>query len=352
MITINQLLEKTNEMLYNIRPSNKMLEDYLAELLEEYESLVHKLDFDSIKAQIKTSKENVLENISMSKELIAKVLKYYSEAKIAESISELKEYVLNNKLLLTLTIDSATNKEDKNWYRMRNQEKHKRVYSSNEMFHIPFELRGKVNTQRYSLPGYPCLYISRSIWATWEEMHEPKLADFSVARLEPQNSFDVLDLRMINIETVDNYELDKVLSTLPLIISCSIKVLNPDDNFKPEYIIPQLVMLALVADEKRIGCAYTSTQRNPFFNWDMRKLDNIALPVHFVEKEGLCPKLKSYFQITDATNYEYEMLKKAFCTTFWATDDDYGIHDEGEEYGNSIFGQLEERLMDMPLKNL
>ena len=76
MITINQLLEKTNEMLYNIRPSNKMLEDYLAELLVEYESLVHELDFDSIKAQIKTSKENVLENISMSKELIAKVLKY------------------------------------------------------------------------------------------------------------------------------------------------------------------------------------------------------------------------------------------------------------------------------------
>ena len=55
MITINQLLEKTNEMLYNIRPSKKMLEDYLAELLEEYESLVHDLDFDSIKN--KTIKE-------------------------------------------------------------------------------------------------------------------------------------------------------------------------------------------------------------------------------------------------------------------------------------------------------
>ena len=83
MITINQLLEKTNKMLHNIRPSKKMLEDYLAELLEEYESLVLELDFDSIKAQVKTPKEKVLENISMSKELIAKVLKYYSEANLS-----------------------------------------------------------------------------------------------------------------------------------------------------------------------------------------------------------------------------------------------------------------------------
>lgn len=264
----------------------------------------------------------------------------------------MKKYLADKNKFLSMSVDMF-NENDRYWYRMRKQEKYKKVFPHKEMFHIPFQLRGKVNTQRYSLPGYPCLYISRSIWATWEEMHEPNLSDFCVARLEPQLSFEVLDLRIIDSSSLDSYDIDKVLETLPLIIACSIKVLSPDDNFKPEYILPQLVMLALVEDTERIGCAYTSTQRNSFFQWkDKHKLDNIALPVKAVETEGLCSKLCSYFKVTDATNYEYEMLAEAFNSTFWMEINEDGRFDESKEYENSIFGQLENRLKGKEAKSL
>lgn len=34
-----------------------------------------------------------------------------------------------------------------------------------DLFHIPFELRHLVATQRYSIPGLPCLYLAGSLYA-------------------------------------------------------------------------------------------------------------------------------------------------------------------------------------------
>ncbi len=45
-------------------------------------------------------------------------------------------------------------------YKMRVGTNH--TYSKNEMFHIPFELRGLVKTNRYSIPGLPCVYLGSS----------------------------------------------------------------------------------------------------------------------------------------------------------------------------------------------
>lgn len=44
-------------------------------------------------------------------------------------------------------------------------------FTYKDMFHIPFSKRGIVQTQRYSFPGYPCLYVGESVYACWEEMH-------------------------------------------------------------------------------------------------------------------------------------------------------------------------------------
>ncbi|MGG2305084.1 hypothetical protein ACE4Z6_27055, partial [Salmonella enterica] len=52
---------------------------------------------------------------------------------------------------------------NQNFYRIR-EKNDNQVYSSNEMFHIPFQLRGKVITQRYSIPGFPSLYLGTSLY--------------------------------------------------------------------------------------------------------------------------------------------------------------------------------------------
>lgn len=342
-MTITDLIKKTTELLITVRHKDEPLEEYIINILSHYQEDVCELEIDT-----DWDKDSVLKDISDIKEAITNSLKDYSSAHIDDSIKHIKE-ILKDKKLLTLEIDSE-DKEYSKWFRMRKSEANHHTFPANEMFHIPFQSRGKVNTQRYSLPGYPCLYISRSIWATWEEMHEPNLANFCVSRLQPISSFKVLDLRIIDKNILSRNDIKDILCTIPLTIACSIKVRNPDDNFKPEYIIPQLVMLALVDDADRYGCAYTSTQRNPLFEWDLRKLDNIALPVKMIQSKGFCSKLCNLFRITDATNYEYEMLKKPFETSFWVTVDDYGMRDESKEYANSIFGQMESRLENMELK--
>lgn len=44
-------------------------------------------------------------------------------------------------------------------------------FTYEDMFHIPFDKRGIVKTQRYSFPGYPCLYVGATTYACWEELH-------------------------------------------------------------------------------------------------------------------------------------------------------------------------------------
>lgn len=341
MLDIKRLIADVYERLSEGRKKDESFESYLEKLLDEYQAMIQDLNPHLVTDTIKME-------IASSIKIIKEVLELYSSACVAQSISKLQDYIMksdNNLLEVTISKEQA---KDLNWYRMRLQEPHAKIFPARQMFHIPFNQRGMVNTQRYSLPGYPCLYVSRSVWAAWEEMHEPKLADFCVSRLKLQADIKVLDLRMVSSEKIDQLDISHLLCTFPLIIACSIKTLNPDDNFKPEYIIPQLVMLSIVESKKYDGCAYTSTQKNLFFdNWtDIHLLDNLALPVKEVNaKKDLCEKLCSCFRVTDATNYEYELLKDSFKTIeIGVKEATMYIETENTEYDKSIFGHLENRL--------
>lgn len=59
---------------------------------------------------------------------------------------------------------------DTSFYRMRKIEDRRTNITYDEMFHIPLNKRRMVTTQRYSTPGYPCLYLGKSIYTCWEEM--------------------------------------------------------------------------------------------------------------------------------------------------------------------------------------
>ena len=168
-----ELIENINNELTDVRNSNESLEENINKLLGQYLKAISSINYN-VFTQYGLSKEIIINNINKSNKTILDALSQYSSAHIADCVTTIKNYLIENDKLLILNINKDSQKDNK-WYRMRNQEKYKRLFPANEMFHIPFQLRGKVNTQRYSLPGYPCLYISRSIWATWEEMHEPQL---------------------------------------------------------------------------------------------------------------------------------------------------------------------------------
>lgn len=108
-----------------------------------------------------------------------------------------------------------------------------------EMFHIPLDMRGIVKTQRYSTSGYPCLYLGESIYGCWEEMRRPPMIKCAVSRLECSLKLNIVDLSIPSEIDMTNPAYQRLI---PLIISCMVPVENHNDTYKPEYIIPQLII--------------------------------------------------------------------------------------------------------------
>jgi hypothetical protein len=147
-------------------------------------------------------------------------------------------------------------------------------YEKREMWHIPFDKRELVKTERYSFPGVPCLYMGASSYACWVELNRPKFNAIQVAYIKPKEkakSSYFLDISMLPIrfkKLIDEnndvrYSVNDYALICPIVALCSVKVCNESDWFKPEYIFPQFFMEYILdkGDEKRIiGIKYASVK--------------------------------------------------------------------------------------------
>lgn len=86
-----------------------------------------------------------------------------------------------------------------------------------DMFHIPLNQRGIVKTQRYSAPGYPCLYLGKSINVCWEELGRPRFDDLMISRFVVKNEFQVLDLRVPQKDALKSDRLAEILKKYRLL---------------------------------------------------------------------------------------------------------------------------------------
>lgn len=247
---------------------------------------------------------------------------------------------------------------EKPLYRMRKME-NRRDVNYRDLFHIPLNRRGIVNTNRYSAPGYPCLYLGTSIYACWEELGRPPMSQSMVARLGNGVDLKLLDLRVPSEKRFSDHIIDYIRA-YPLIIACSVKVKNADALFKPEYAIPQLLMEYVINNnvnhhvgERVSGIYYTSVFRNDDFGYSIDKLENIAIPVQspLVSKK-YCRKLCDMFSLSKPTCDEMEQIKSGgYATTEYDEEEEAIVVHQGkvEGYEYSSFGYLEKRLND---KNL
>lgn len=181
----------------------------------------------------------------------------------------LKMYQKSGFLPLTETSDQLK------LFRIRNVENNI-LYSRKDIFHTPYDLRSKVSSCRYSLAGYPSLYLGTSLELCSEEVKIKTLKDLRIAsRFEIIRDFEVNSNNIKVIEMAVKpqdflnynedtgcasnlnaysrrifYDLDlndKDVSSnymywYPLIAACSFIRVNKDDAFAAEYIIPQLLM--------------------------------------------------------------------------------------------------------------
>ncbi|MCM1301463.1 MAG: hypothetical protein NC226_07065 [Bacteroides cellulosilyticus] len=196
-----------------------------------------------------------------------------------------------------------------------------------DMFHIPFENRGIVKTQRYSAPGYPCLYLGTTIYSCWEELGRPKFDDLMVSGFKAVKNMKLLNLCRPKADEYGEENLMNLLLRLPLILACSFVVQEKDEkaDFKPEYIIPQMLLEVIIninnrerrqkhpkkIEELTLGIIYTSTKINNDFYRSAELFENIAIPaIDVSNSKGHCRELADCFLVTSPTCNEYEELKK------------------------------------------
>lgn len=291
----------------------------LSNALSKYHSLLERY-----KTELTSNMDDVIPIVDKSIETINQCVKSHYEGMYSQAYN-LLEQILSDPIY---EVGIRTIDKGKTFYRARlfdttGEKTHE------EMFHIPLDKRGIVKTQRYSALGYPCLYLGAHINACWVELREPRFEDMMVSRFSVKNKFPVLDLRMPTEKDFEEGCSECILKKLPLIISTSVCVLNPDDSFKPEYIIPQLIIEYLITQNRNkykknertkfefnLGVYYTSTHINNDLEFPEYTFDNLALPVVDVDKgQKYCQLLASCFEWTNPTSYAYEDIRNSFNIT-------------------------------------
>ena len=228
-----------------------------------------------------------------------------------------------------------------------------------ELFHIKNGSRHLIGAYRYSVSGFPCLYLSSSRELCWFECGMPKqfsycqmiieengenalrLIDFSNRPIDLLSSTHVWLLNNRDNENEKTKIYDYLLNyiiTYPLAAACSIKVSDRGSKFVEEYIIPQIFMQWVRESEKFDGIRYKSSLNSSLVN-GMGAV-NIALPVKRFRNDGLCENLTSKIAISDIgfmdVNKDFEKYREYlkdienFKNALWANRSNSEYHGEYE----------------------
>lgn len=244
------------------------------------------------------------------------------------------------------------------FYRIRTSDEHK-ILEKKDLFHIPFELRNKISTQRFSIPGFPCLYLGNSVYICWEELNRPKFHDIQVAKFENNTeinlynlSYEQYNLQKLNAQNPTDGDLINLLLAYPIIAACSIQVPKSRqlDHFKPEYLIPQIVLQTLLEQrDKNTGVVYSSTKIYRENSRNEGTFENFVLPTTSkARSKGFCTDLTTLFNMTSAiAGWPVDFINSYDTTTITPCDFDVRKLDlDGVEidYASTQFALLEKSL--------
>lgn len=183
-------------------------------------------------------------------------------------INPLKIFQKNVMEQFKTSINSYGEDDDLKLFRVVNVEDN-RPYQRMRVFHTPYNLRSKVSTCRYSIAGYPSLYLGTSLALCCEEINMNPHQNYALASIfklertleytntliqvielgvKPQDFIvnrnnDNINARRISYSLLEDSSIRTAyLLWYPLIASCSYIRVNKKDPFAAEYIIPQLLM--------------------------------------------------------------------------------------------------------------
>ena len=309
-IEFNELLWIINSLIDNSIKYSPNLIDRAKFVFVQLEDLYKKIKWITIGNRIKVATPNSTHKHHLD---IIKILKYYFYGKI---YSSQRSFVLwFNSLNPSINYQEI----EGNFYTYRGRIRENIIkFSPKDLLHIPFEKRNLVGNYRYSISGFPALYLATTIFCSWEELRRPSLSDLTIASFRPRNKWNLLDMRIYR-EFKTSQDLSDYLEILPLIISCSFPIASEQGTFHPEYIIPQFIMASLVSERySKIfdGISYNSTRINRDMTFTKETIFNkynngynVVLPVISDIKEGHCPVLLDKLYQSDTVSFDQFLIE-------------------------------------------
>lgn len=227
--------------------------------LERYSDYINSLDDFSSEL-----KDNVKQNVN----LIIKSIEHYYNAQLGEAknciLNIINNYVNNNFIISKLKDSHVFNEYKREDYSINpfymgdikpiglfrgriSVEKLNRK----DMLHIPLEKRGLVSTNRFSMPGIPCIYLATSTYCCWLELNMPSRYMLYVSSIQIPRDILILNLAIsphfindmrVCYDDKDISFLEEMLEIFPLVYATSYNILDQNRSFKSEYIVSHLIM--------------------------------------------------------------------------------------------------------------
>lgn len=320
------LIELLGKYNCHLKRENQSMADFLKKDFDNYISdLEQAADYEKNPLTTNVMCDLVNKHISEVKEYaykIVQVFNLYTEGKIIAASSMAFNVFDSMKSMLMLRYSGDFHKTC--YFRIRCDESNQIPLVRKELFHIPSLMNYLVGTERYSMPGHPCLYLSSQAQLAWYECDQPErfiLAKFDIPQ-DGDNCFKVIDFSnklyglMYSFNSWFQNEEDKSivrkyllkhLCTYPLRAACSVVVEHPKTKFIEEYILSQLLLQWVVNDTDIDGISYESCKDSDY----VKSLGghNIVLATKSFDKEGYDTRLREYItvgepQYFDIKNYD------------------------------------------------
>lgn len=337
--TFSHLFSFISRILSSSDNSDKQILDKTGHIINEYIDFLKLIEEEHF-ITLGINKKMIISKIFKIKRIIKCSTSFFLKGDVFKAVNEI------NKVFSF--IDLKLKEENAIFYRGRAASTNY-LFNKREIFHIPLNRRHLVKNQRFSLSGFPCLYLGEKSYTCWEELERPDFGLCNFVSLTNTKSINFLDLSFpIEIKNERN------LLVLPIIIACSLKAQKSDD-FKSEYIIPQLILHNLIKrrnessenESEIIGLIYHSTSAYYFddhiftFPQELKQNDldiflNYVIPVINIEGE-ICPTLRTIFKMSEAISNNFKSFQESRVT---------GIIPSSEEdttpiYQNSCFSDID-----------
>ncbi|NFS28133.1 hypothetical protein FDF12_06670 [Clostridium botulinum] len=364
--------------------------EYYKELFDRFDTYMEEIMSKECYAS-NSIKNNVKENIY----LLKKSLNLYRNANLdgaKKNISDILSKYVNNETIIT-TIEKSYACKALAYIERNPKNEHKskldlmknldldffRARIGNENFtrkdllHIPFNKRNLIATERFGIPGVPCLYLGTTSYVCWLEMNKPIENDFNVVSYKIPKNLKIIDLTFVSrlfnqslcaikvseewnkcSEEEKKFHADRI-ELWPLIVATSFNIKEKNRNFKSEYIISHLIMQCL-NDFNLDGIAYISNKISNFLV-GYPYCVNLVLPMKQTDFDDVRNIYSNEMEKLTLTNpirlSEYRMLEncetknKSYLNQIFDSKDNVSIDFAGNiiKYNKCIFSQFDDYLV-------